>query len=58
MGNEANEGTSKMPAQQAYKREAVVKAVFLLSVEKIKEERWSTGAGVTSPSSQTPDKKC
>jgi hypothetical protein len=47
-----------MPAQQAYKREAVVKAVFLLSVEKIKEERWSTGAGVTSPSSQTPDKKC
>lgn len=37
--NEANEGTSKMPAQQAYEGEAEMKGVSVLSVEKIKEER-------------------
>jgi hypothetical protein len=37
MENEANEGTSKMPAQRVHKREAEAKGVSLLSVEKIKE---------------------
>jgi hypothetical protein len=39
MENEANERTFKMPAQQAYKRDAEAKGMFLSSVEKIKEER-------------------
>jgi hypothetical protein len=34
MENEANEGTSKIPAEQAYKREADIKVVSVLSVER------------------------